>query len=117
MPAHKRSWSDSLNGEEPRDQQFSHQDAKQSRTEREPKTEIEAEEEEQQKQQKEGDPDDEGREEDEGDEEKQHKQLEEATGARGYVFSFFLLLGFCLLGYYGSNSVLLLLLLAWFTIC
>ncbi|XP_022149715.1 putative E3 ubiquitin-protein ligase RING1a [Momordica charantia] len=82
MPAHKRSWSDSLNGEEPRDQQFSHQDAKQSRTEREPKTEIEAEEEEQQKQQKEGDPDDEGREEDEGDEQKQHKQLEEATGAR-----------------------------------
>lgn len=96
MPAHKRSWSDSVHGEDPRDQQFSHQDAKQSRTEREPKTEIEEEEEEeeQREQLKEGEREDEGREEDQGEEEKQHNKLEEATGARGYVtcipFHFFL---------------------------
>lgn len=92
MPSHKRSWSDSVHGEEPIEhQQFSHQDAKQSRTEREPKIEMKYEEEEEeeekeeeeeeeqhQKQLKEG----EELEEDEGEEE---KQLEEATGARGYV--------------------------------
>ena len=98
MPAHKRSWSDSVNGEESGDQQFSHQDAKQSRMEREPKTETEeeeeVEEEEQREHLKEGEREDEGREEDEGEEEKQHNQLEEAAGARGCVtsipFSFFL---------------------------
>ncbi|XP_022943604.1 putative E3 ubiquitin-protein ligase RING1b isoform X1 [Cucurbita moschata] len=86
MPAHKRSWSDSVNGEESGDQQFSHQDAKQSRMEREPKTETEeeeeVEEEEQREHLKEGEREDEGREEDEGEEEKQHNQLEEAAGAR-----------------------------------
>ncbi|KAL0537092.1 hypothetical protein IC582_026062 [Cucumis melo] len=85
MPAHKRSWSDSVHGEDPRDQQFSHQDAKQSRTERETNTEIEEEEEEEEQREeqlKEGQRGDEGREEDEGEEEKQRQQLEEATGDR-----------------------------------
>ncbi|XP_023532552.1 putative E3 ubiquitin-protein ligase RING1a [Cucurbita pepo subsp. pepo] len=73
MPAHKRSWSDSLVGEELSDEQFSHQDAKQCRAERQPNTEVEEEEEEEeQKKPKE-----------EAERvEKQHKQLEEGTGAR-----------------------------------
>lgn len=110
MPAHKRSWSDSVHGEDPRDQQFSHQDAKQSRTERETNTEIEEEEEEEEQREeqlKEGQRGDEGREEDEGEEEKQRQQLEEATGDRGYVVTsipFSFLLRFLLLLCFCSNS-------------
>lgn len=103
MPAHKRSWSDTVHGEDPRDQQFSHQDAKQSRTERETKTDIEEEEEEEEQREEQLK---EGQRVDEGEEEKQRQQLEEATGDRGYVTSipFSFLLRFLLLLCFCSNS-------------
>ena len=99
MPAHKRSWSDSLVGEELSDEQFSHQDAKQCRAERQPNTEVEEEEEEEeQKKPKE-----------EAERvEKQHKQLEEGTGARGYVTS---------IAFPFVRFVVLVLVLSWFSVC